>query len=133
VRNLRQEDFKLYRRWRRAAARILQVGDAAASRAHCVVFAWTFQAALTAEEMERLRGALNAVSAQLSDHPALYCGHGFRHERECFEFTSKQTSWSARLERIAREPMDFQHHTYDAVDDAIRLLGVPPRNASGVC
>ena len=78
---------------------------------------------MTAEEMERLRSALNAFSARLAGHPALYAVMAFGMNVKMLQkFTSEPDKLDRAFERIAREPNGLSTHTYDAVDDAIRLL-----------
>jgi VWFA-related protein len=88
-----------------------------------VVFALDISGSMTAEEMDRLRSALNAFSAKLSDHPALYAVMAFgMNVKTIQKFTSEPDKLDRAFERIAREPNGLSTHTYDAVDDAIRLL-----------
>jgi|SRR5882672_3338650 len=124
VRNLRQEDFKLYVDGVEQPLAFFQVERRSGEpRPLAVVFALDISGSMTAEEMERLRGALNAFSAQLSDHPALYAVMAFGMNVKVLQkFTSEADKLERALERIAREPNGLSTHTYDAVDDAIRLL-----------
>jgi VWFA-related protein len=88
-----------------------------------VVFALDISGSMTAEEMERLRGALNAFSARLSGHSALYAVMSFGMNVKVLQkFTSDAEKLDRAFERIAREPNGLSTHTYDAVDDAIRML-----------
>jgi VWFA-related protein len=78
---------------------------------------------MTAEEMERLRSALNAFATKLAGHPALYAVMAFGMNVKVLQkFTSESEKLGRAFERIAREPSGLSTHTYDAVDDAIRLL-----------
>jgi VWFA-related protein len=78
---------------------------------------------MTPDEMYRLRSALQAFSARLSNHPALYAVMTFGMNVKTLQrFTSEADKLDRAFDRIAREPNGLSTHTYDAVDDAIRLL-----------
>lgn len=124
IRNLKQEDFKVYLDGIKQPLAFFQVERRSGEpRPLAVVFALDISGSMTAEEMERLRGALNAFSAKLSDHAALYAVMAFGMNVKIIQkFTSETDKLDRAFERIAREPNGLSTHTYDAVDDAIRLL-----------
>lgn len=124
IRNLKQEDFKLYVDGVEQPLAFFQVERRSGEpRPLAVVFALDVSGSMTAEEMERLRSALNAFSAKLADHAALYAVMSFgMNVRVAQKFTSEAEKLDRAFERIAREPNGLSTHTYDAVDDAIRLL-----------
>lgn len=124
IRNLRQEDFKLYLDNIEQPLSFFQVEHRSGQpRPLAVVFALDISGSMTAEEMERLRSALNAFSARLADHRALYAVMAFGMNVKVLQkFTSEPYKLDRAFERLAREPNGLSTHTYDAVDDAIRLL-----------
>jgi len=124
VRNLKQGDFKVYLDNIEQPLAFFQVEQRSGEpRPLAVVFALDISGSMTAEEMERLRGALNAFSAQLSGHSALYAVMAFGMNVKVLQkFTSETDKLDHAFERIAREPNGLSTHTYDAVDDAIRML-----------
>jgi len=124
VRNLRQEDFKLYVDGVEQPLAFFQVERRSGEpRPLAVVFALDISGSMTAEEMDRLRSALNAFSAKLAGHPALYAVMAFGMNVKVLQkFTSESDKLNRAFERIAREPNGLSTHTYDAVDDAVRLL-----------
>jgi VWFA-related protein len=124
IRNLRQQDFKLYVDGVEQPLAFFQVERRSGEpRPLAVVFALDISGSMTAEEMDRLRSALNAFSAKLAGHPALYAVMAFGMNVKVFQrFTSESDKLNRAFERIAREPNGLSTHTYDAVDDAIRLL-----------
>jgi VWFA-related protein len=124
VRNLRQEDFKVYLDGVAQPLSFFQVERRSGQpRPLAVVFALDISGSMTAEEMERLRSAMNAFSARLAGHPALYAVMAFGMNVKVLQkFTSEADKLDRAFERIAREPNGLSTHTYDAVDDAIRLL-----------
>src|SRR6185436_4742660 len=124
VRNLRQQDFKVYMDGYEQPLSFFQVERRSGQpRPLAVVFALDISGSMTAEEMERLRSALNAFSAKLAGHSALYAVMAFGMNVKIIQkFTSETDKLDRAFERIAREPNGLSTHTYDAVDDAIRLL-----------
>lgn len=124
IRNLRQEDFKLYLDGVEQPLAFFQVERRTGEpRPLAIVFALDISGSMTTVEMGRLRSALNAFSARLSGHPALYAVMAFgMNVKTLQKFTSEPDKLDRAFERIAREPNGLSTHTYDAVDDAIRLL-----------
>ncbi|PWT83800.1 MAG: hypothetical protein C5B44_00015 [Acidobacteria bacterium] len=124
VRNLRKEDFKLFSDGVEQPVSVFQMearmGD---PRPLAVVFALDISGSMTTEEMDRLRLALQVFSAQLADHPALYSVMTFgMHVKTLQRFTSDAEKLDKTFDRIAREPNGLSTHTFDAVDDAVRML-----------
>ena len=124
VRNLKQENFKLFLDDVEQPLAFFHVERRSGQpRPVAVVFAIDISGSMTADEMERLRSALNAFSAKLSGHPALYAVMAFGMNVKVLQkFTSESEKLDRAFDRIAREPNGLSTHTYDAVDDAIRLL-----------
>src|ERR1043166_9284035 len=124
IRNLRQQDFKTFLDDVEQPLSFFDVEQRSGQpRPLAVVFALDISGSMTTEEMERLRGALNAFSAQLANHPALYAVMAFgMNVRVLQKFTSEPDKLDRALERVGREPNGLSTHTYDAVDDAIRML-----------
>lgn len=125
VRNLRQEDFKVYSDGVLQPVSFFQIERRAGEpRPLAIVFALDVSGSMTSDEIERLRLALKIFSAQLSQHPAVYAVMTFGMKvRTLQKFTSAPEKLDDALERIARDSQNgLSTHTYDAVDDAIRLL-----------
>jgi len=125
VRNLRQEDFKLFSDGVEQPVSFFQIekrqGDL---RPLAIVFALDVSGSMTADEMNRVRYALSSFSDQLSSHPASYAVMTFgMRVKTVQKFTSDSKKLDDSLERLSRDaPNGLSTHTYDAVDDAIRLL-----------
>lgn len=125
VRNLRQEDFKVFSDDVEQPISFFQIekrqGEA---RPLAIVFALDVSGSMTAEEIMRLRGALQSFSSHLSSHPAVYAVMTFgMRVKTVQKFTSDPEKLDDSLDRIARDaPNGLSTHTYDAVDDAIRML-----------
>jgi Ca-activated chloride channel family protein len=124
LRNLRQEDFKVYVDGLEQPLAFFQVERRSGQpRPLAMVFALDISGSMTTEEMNRLRRALNAFSEKLSDHPALYAVMSFgMNVKTVQKFTSEADKLDRAIERLAKEPNGLSTHTYDAVDDAIRML-----------
>jgi len=125
IRNLRQEDFKVYSDDVEQPISFFQIekrqGEA---RPLAIVFALDVSGSMTAEELVRLRLALQSFSNYLAGHPVVYAVMTFgMRVKTVRKFTSDAGKLDESLERIARDaPNGLSTHTYDAVDDAIRML-----------
>ncbi len=125
VRSLRQEDFKVYSDGVEQPISFFQIekrqGEA---RPLAIVFALDVSGSMTSEEILRLRSALRSFSNHLSSHPVVYSVMTFgMRVKTVQKFTSDPKKLDEALERIARDtPNGLSTHTYDAVDDAIRML-----------
>lgn len=124
VRNLKANDFKLYFDNVEQPLAFFQLEQRSGQpRPLALVFALDISGSMTPEEMERLRVALNAFSARLAGHATSYAVMSFGMNVKLVQkFTSETDKLDRAFERIARDPNGLSTHTYDAVDDAIRLL-----------
>ena len=125
VKHLKQEDFKIYSDGVEQPISFFQLekrqGDL---RPLAVVFALDVSGSMTSDEILRLRAALQSFSSHLANHPAVYAVMTFgMHVKTVQKFTSNPRKLDEAVERIARDmPSGLSTHTYDAVDDAVRLL-----------
>lgn len=125
VRNLRQEDFKVFSDNVEQPISFFQIERRLGElRPLAIVFALDVSGSVTSEEMMRLRTALRSFSNHLSSHPAVYAVLAFgMRVKTVQKFTSDPDKLDDSLERLARDaPNGLSTHTYDAVDDAIRML-----------
>jgi len=124
VRDLTKEDFKLFSDGVEQPVSFFQMENRSGQpRPLAVVFAVDISGSMSAEEMERLRAALQIFSSQLSRHPALFSVMSFGMNVKVLQkFTSETDKLDRAFDRIIREPNGLSTHAYDAVDDAIRLL-----------
>ena len=124
IKSLKQNDFKLFLDGAEHPLAFFQVERRSGHpRPVAVVFAIDISGSMTAQEMERLRSALNAFSAKLANHPASFAVMAFGMNVKVMQkFTAEPEKLDRAFERVAREPNGLSTHTYDAVDDAIRLL-----------
>ena len=124
VKNLRREDFKIYSDGVEQPISFFQIEQRQGARPLAVVFALDVSGSMTADELERLRFALSSFSNHLSNHPAVYAVVAFgMNVKTIQKFTSDPKKLDESIERIKRDaPSGLSTHTYDAVDDAIRML-----------
>ena len=89
-----------------------------------IVFALDVSGSMTAEEMERVRLALQSFAGQLSNRPAAYAVMTFgMRVKTVQKFTQDPKKLDDSIDRLVRDtPNGLSTHTYDAVDDAVRLL-----------
>ena len=124
VRNLTKQDFKLFSDGQEQPLSFFQVERRTGpARPLAIVFAVDISGSMTTEEMLRLRTALRAFSGNVADQQAVYAVMAFGMNVKLLQkFTTEASRLDRALERMAREPNGLSTHTYDAVDDAIRLL-----------
>ncbi len=134
VRGLRAEDFKLYDDGEARDIAFVNVERrGGAERPVAVVFAVDVSGSMTSEEMVRLQSALGVFSQKVSERSASFALMSFGTSAKVHQsFTSSREKLSRSFERLMREANGLSTHTYDAVDDAIRLLvRHAPRTRSG--
>jgi Ca-activated chloride channel homolog len=125
VRNLHQEDFKLFSDGSEQAISFFHIERRNGEpRPLAIVFAIDVSGSITANEINRVREALQSFSTQLIHHNVVYAVVTFGMRVKTLQkFTSDPKKLDSALERIAQDPpTGLSTHTYDAVDDAIRLL-----------
>ncbi|MCU1268027.1 MAG: hypothetical protein JWM21_4345 [Acidobacteria bacterium] len=124
VKYLQEKDFKLFSDGSEQPLAFFHVqtktGD---TRPLAIVFALDISGSMTPEELERLRGAMHAFSEKLANHPAVFSVMAFGMRVKTLQnFTTEADKLDRAFDRLSREPNGLSTHTYDAVDDAIRLL-----------
>jgi Ca-activated chloride channel family protein len=125
VRNLRAEDFKLYEDDVERPIAFYNVEmRSGEQRPVAIVFALDISGSMTAEEMTRLQSAMSLFTKRLSaDRSSLFAVMTFGMSIKILQtFTADQRKLERAFERLPNEPNGLSTHTYDAVDDAIRLL-----------
>jgi Ca-activated chloride channel homolog len=124
VRNLKKEDFKLYEDGiERPIASFNVEKIEGAPRPAAIVFALDLSGSMYPEEIERVADAMREFSRRLSEHPAVFAVMTFGMRVKTIQsFTSDREKLNRAYERLAHEPNGLSTHTYDAVDDAVRML-----------
>lgn len=124
IRNLQKENFKLFADGVEQPLSFFHVETRGGEpRPLALVFAIDISGSMTEAEMERLRSALQTFSRKLSYQPVVSSVMAFGMNVKVLQkFTSDRDKIDRAFDRIAHEPNGLSTHTYDAVDDAIRLL-----------
>lgn len=124
VRNLKKEDFKLYEDGiERPIASFNIEKIEGAPRPAAIVFALDLSGSMYPEEIEQVTSAMREFSRRLSEHPAVFAVMTFGMRIKTIQsFTSDREKLERAYERLAHEPNGMSTHTYDAVDDAVRML-----------
>jgi len=124
VRNLTKEDFKLYEDGiERPIASFNVEKIEGAPRPVAIVFALDLSGSMSPEEIERVADAMREFSRRLSEHPAAFALMTFGMRVKTIQsFTSDREKLERAYERLTHEPNGMSTHTYDAVDDAVRML-----------
>jgi VWFA-related protein len=124
VRNLKQEDFKLFEDGQERPISFFNVEKkGGALRPVAIVFALDISGSMTVEEIERMRVAVRAFTNRLADRTSLFAVITFGMNVKTLQaFTNDQQKLERTFDRIARDPNGLSTHAYDAVDDAVRLL-----------
>jgi Ca-activated chloride channel family protein len=125
VKNLKPEDFKVYSDGAEQRVSFFQLEQREGEpRPLAIVFALDVSGSMTSDEMMRVRSALRSFSAQLSSHPVIYAVMTFgMRVKTVQKFTKDPDKLDEAIERLERDsPNGLSTHTYDAVDDAVRLL-----------
>jgi len=124
VRNLRKEDFKLYEDGVERPIDSFNVERVeGAPRPAAIVFALDLSGSMTPEEVDRVAYAMREFSRRLAEHPAVFAVMTFGMRVKTIQsFTSDREKLERAYDRLAHEPNGLSTHTYDAVDDAVRML-----------
>jgi Ca-activated chloride channel homolog len=124
VRGLRAEDFKLFEDGERREVAFVNVERrGGVERPVAVVFAVDVSGSMTAEEMARLRGAMDAFAERLKGRASLFALMSFGTTAKVHQdLTADPSKLRRAAERLGKERDGLSTHTYDAVDDAVRLL-----------
>jgi len=124
VRTLQQKDFTLFEDDTEQQLAFFHMENRSGeTRPLAIVFALDISGSMTPDELGRLRGAMHAFSEKLASHPSTFAVMSFGMEVKTLQnFTTAADKLDRAFDRLAREPNGLSTHTYDAVDDAIRLL-----------
>lgn len=88
-----------------------------------LVFALDVSGSMTAEEMQNLRMALKIFIDRIADYNSYFAVMSFGMNVKTLQpFTNSADKLQKTFEKLLRDEEGLSTHTYDAVDDAIRLL-----------
>src|SRR5438309_2220422 len=124
VRNLKKEDFKLFEDGiQRPIASVNVEKIEGAPRPVAIVFALDLSGSMTPEEIGRVSDAMREFSRRLAEHPAVFAVMTFGMRVKTLQgFTNDREKLDRAFDRLEHEPNGMSTHTYDAVDDAVRML-----------
>jgi VWFA-related protein len=124
VRTLTKADFKLYEDGAERQIATFNVEKIeGAPRPVAIVFALDLSGSMTPEEVARVSEAMREFSRRLAEHPAVFAVMTFGMRVKTLQgFTSDREKLDRAFDRLGREPNGMSTHTYDAVDDAVRML-----------
>jgi VWFA-related protein len=124
VRNLELEDFRLFEDSRERPISFFAFGRKHGNEQPvAVVFALDISGSMSGEEMERLRSAMSTFSSWLAERRSMFAVVSFgMRVRVLQSFTGEVEKFDRAFDRLMKEPSGLSTHTYDAVDDAIRML-----------
>ena len=124
VRGLQAKDFKVFEDGIERPIDFFEpVKKETGSRPLSIVFALDVSGSITREELVRLRDAIQTFVARLADYDSYFAVMTFGMEVKTLQsFTNRPDKLEKTFEKLLREQDGLSTHTYDAVDDAIRLL-----------
>jgi VWFA-related protein len=124
VRNLKKEDFKLFEDGAERPIASFNVEKIeGVPRPVAIVFALDLSGSMSAEEVTRVSDAMREFSKRLAEHPAVFAVMTFGMRVKTIQtFTNDREKLDRAFNRLGHEPNGMSTHTYDAVDDAVRML-----------
>lgn len=124
VRGLAAKDFRIYEDGQERAVEFFeQTNKANEMRPVAIAFALDVSGSVTTDELIRLRAAMRVFINRLADQKASFAITTFGMKVKILQsFTNDLAKLEKAFEKLLREPAGLSTHTYDAVDDAIRLL-----------
>ena len=124
VRNLKQEDFKLYEDGVERPISFFSIEKTGGVlRPVAIVFALDISGSMTLQEIDRLRLAVRTFTNRLADRTSLFAVIAFGMKVKTLQtFTPDQKKLERVFDGLARDSEGLSTHAYDAVDDAVRML-----------
>jgi hypothetical protein len=124
VRDLRPKDFKIYEDGIEQPVSFFNVERrGGVPRPIAVVFALDVSGSMSPEELDQLGNAMHVFVKRLSNRSSVFAVMTFGMKVKTLQpFTNDPAKLERAFDRLAHEPNGLSTHTYDAVDDAVRLL-----------
>jgi len=125
VRGLKAEDFRVIEDGEERKVDFFEpLKKQNATRPLSIVFALDVSGSMTAQELERLRAALQIFVRNLADYQSYFAVMTFGMEVKILQsFTNRPEKLEKTFDKLLKDEEEgLSTHAYDAVDDAIRLL-----------
>jgi len=125
VRGLKAEDFRVIEDGEERKIDFFEpLKKQNATRPLSIVFALDVSGSMTAQELERLRAALQIFVRNLADYQSYFAVMTFGMEVKTLQsFTNRPEKLEKTFDKLLKDEEEgLSTHAYDAVDDAIRLL-----------
>jgi Ca-activated chloride channel family protein len=124
VRGLKAEDFKVFENGKERKIDFFEpLKRQNDTRPLSIVFALDVSGSMTADELERLRAALQTFLQNLADYQSYFAIMTFGMEVKTLQsFTNRPEKLEKTFSKLMKDQEGLSTHAYDAVDDAIRLL-----------
>lgn len=124
VRGLSAKDFRIYEDGQERSVEFFeQTNKANGMRPVAIAFALDVSGSVTTDELVKLRDAMRVFINRLKDTNASFAITTFGMNVKVLQSLTNDTAKLEKaFDRLLREPAGLSTHTYDAVDDAIRLL-----------
>ena len=124
VRGLKAADFKIYEDGTERKIDFFEETEKRqGKRPLAVVFLLDISGSVTPEEIGKLREAMRVFLGNLADYESVFAIQSFGMNVKTLQgFTNKPDRLEGTFDKLLREPNGLSTHTYDALDDAVRLL-----------
>lgn len=124
VRGLEADDFRIFEEGVERKIDFFQpIRRQNDNRPLSVVFALDVSGSMTAQELMRLRDAMQKFVQRLADYNSHFAVMTFGMEVKTVQsFTNRRDKLEKTFEKILRDQDGLSTHAYDAVDDAIRMI-----------
>ena len=125
VRNLSAEEFRVFEDGLERRIDFFQpIRKQDEGRPLSIVFALDVSGSMTPAEIDRLRIAMQDFTARLADYNSYFAVMSFAMDVKTLQgFTNLPDRLERSFGKLKRDQNGLSTHAYDAVDDAVRLLG----------
>ena len=124
VRGLKAEDFRIFEDGEERKIDFFEpLKKQNDTRPLSIVFALDVSGSMTADELERLRAALQTFVQNLADYQSYFAIMTFGMDVKVLQsFTNRPDKLEKTFSKLMKDQQGLSTHAYDAVDHAIRLL-----------
>lgn len=124
IRNLMADDFRIFEDGVERRPDFFEpIKKEELGRPMSIVFALDVSGSMTAQELQKLRSALQSFVDRLADYNSHFAVTTFAMEVKTLQpFTNRREKLERSFDKLKRDQEGLSTHAYDAVDDAIRML-----------